>query len=84
MSSNNDNVLNNENLLNTLKEKFDKLPPGHEITSYTCIDCDKDLGDLCFPNEYKETLPLGLDGSFAVICNECAISEDYSKYNDYI
>ena len=67
-----------------LKEKFDKLPPRKEINSYYCFDCDKDLGDLDFPDELKEKIPLSMNGKFAVICNECAENEDYSMYDDYI
>ena len=76
--------LDNKKLLQDIKTKFDKLPPIEEINSYICIDCDKDLGDLFIPNEIKITLPLSMSGSYAVICKDCALSEDSSEYNEYI
>lgn len=46
------------------------------MNKYKCLDCNKSLGDLKFPQEIIEKCPKGSNGVLFVICNECVEEEE--------
>lgn len=66
----------NDSLKKKLEDVFSKYDRS-TINSYACYDCEKDLGDLKFNKEIKDSLPLRNDGKLIVICSDCADNEDY-------
>lgn len=50
-----------------------------DCNSYTCWDCEKDLGDLNFDLEAKKRLPLTIDGKLSVLCSAC-FNKDEDDY----